>query len=87
MVKETDEEYLEWYQNKYGNLSEEGKKRVLDISHEMDEWTEEQWDDFWKLVEDVASIDLENLDKYFTKEQLKELEKGLDGDINDDLFA
>lgn len=53
----------------------------------MDEWTEEQWDDFWKLVEDVANIDLENLDKYFTEEQLKELEKGLDGDINDDLFV
>lgn len=75
MVKKTDEEYLEWYQNKYGKLSEEGKKRVLDISHEMDEWTEEQWDDFWKLVEEVGSVDLSDPANQWNGEDVGDLDE------------
>ena len=84
---EPDDEYLEWYQDKYGNLDEEGKEGVLKSKHEADNWTREQWEEFFDLVIDAASIDFENSGKNFTEEELKELEKGLDGDINDDLFT
>lgn len=84
---EPDGEYLEWYQDKYGKLDDETKERVLKSKHESDNWTREQWENFIDLIMDAANIDFENLDKYFTEEQLKELEKGLDGDINEDLFT
>lgn len=72
---ELDDEYLEWYQNKYGNLDEEGKEKVLKSKHEADNWTREQWEEFIDLVMEVGSVDLSDPANRWNGEDVGDLDE------------